>query len=60
MKIAVILDVSPEAGITLDPAEVEKDVQLYLMDFAQNVGTLEPVDVEGGWYTLAAKARVIT
>jgi len=54
MRITVTIDVQPEAGQELDRIEVAKDLQLYLMDFAQ---TEKSNDVRGGFHVTGATSR---
>lgn len=47
-----------ENGRVLDPVEVAKDLELYLMDFSAYLVKEEPVDIEGGFYVTSATAQV--
>jgi hypothetical protein len=54
MRIVVTVDVQPEGDEVLDRVEVAKDLQLFLMDFAQ---TEKSNDVRGGFYVTGATSR---
>lgn len=57
MRFLVTIDVEPEAGAMLDRLDVAKDLQLYLMDFAQNLPVLETSDIEGGFHVTGVYSR---
>jgi hypothetical protein len=57
MRFILSVDVEPEAGESLNRVDIAKDLQLYLMDFAQNLPRLDAVDIEGGFHVTGASCR---
>jgi hypothetical protein len=56
MKVLISVDVVAEQGETINPADVAKDLQLYLMDFTQ---TEKSNDVIGGFAVTRATSTAV-
>jgi len=56
MKILISVDVVAEQSETINPADVAKDLQLYLMDFTQ---TEKSNDVIGGFAVTRATSTAV-
>jgi len=57
MRFIISVDVEPEAGESLNRLDVAKDLQLYLMDFSQNLPALATNDIEGGFHVTGASSQ---
>lgn len=59
MKVTIDVIIEPEnQGDILDPAEIEKDLKLYLIDFSLIMKGVDPPDIVGGFNVIQARAAV--
>lgn len=56
MRVVITVDVVAEDGHEINPTDVETDLKIYVMDFAQ---TQKANDVVGGFYVTRASALAV-
>jgi hypothetical protein len=57
MRFVITVDVAPESGETINAADVETDLKIYVMDFAQ---TQKADDVVGGFHVTRANVLAVS